>query len=146
VFPDAQVVWTHRDPYECMASVMSLMGNSQPMWNNVTDIDYMAGHFPRHMGAHLSRTLEFSREQPGVVHHVYYDDLVSDPIGAVRRLYGELGDDFTPAAEAGMNAWLAENPQGRFGKHAYSLEQWGLSKDRLRPYFADYLKAHPLAR
>ena len=128
-----------------MASVMSLMGNSQPMWNRITDIDYMAAHFPHHMAAHLSRALEFSRERPDVVHHVYYDDLVGDPIGTARRLYAWLGDDFTPAAEAGMHDWLRENPQGRFGRHDYSLEQWGLSKERLKPYFADYLKAHPVA-
>ena len=47
------------------------------------------------------------------------------PIGAMRRLYAWLGDEFTPAVEAGMRAWLDVNPQGKFGKHdfAYLAEQ-----------------------
>jgi hypothetical protein len=44
-----------------------------------------------------------------------------------------------------MTAWLAANPKGRFGAHTYSLQQWGLSRRDLEPYFADYLKEHPVA-
>ena len=44
------------------------------------------------------------------------------------------------AAEVGMKAWLSDNPQGRFGSHSYSLEKYGLSKEKLAPYFEDYLK------
>ena len=42
-------------------------------------------------------------------------------------IYGWLGDAWTPAAEAGMQRWLAENPQGRFGQHRYSLAEWGVT-------------------
>ena len=36
------------------------------------------------------------------------------------------------------------HPQGRFGAHRYSRAQWGLSKADLEPYFADYLRTHPV--
>jgi hypothetical protein len=71
--------------------------------------------------------------------------MMADPIGQMKKVYGWLGDAWTAAAESGMKKWLEENPQGRFGKHAYSLNEWGFTKKELEPYFADYLKVHPVA-
>ena len=71
--------------------------------------------------------------------------MMADPIAAMKQVYAWLGDEWTDAAAAGMNQWLADNPQNRFGKHAYSLEEWGFTRKELEPYVADYLKAHPVA-
>ena len=60
----------------------------------------------------------------------------------MRRLYAQLGDPFTPEAEAGMRCWLDENPQGKFGRHAYSLDQFGLTIGDLTPLFEGYLDAY----
>ena len=48
----------------------------------------------------------------------------------MRTLYAALGDEFTPEAEAGMRAWLADNPQGKFGRHEYKLAEYGLNGRR----------------
>jgi len=69
-----------------------------------------------------------------------------DPIASMRRLYAWLGDELTPEAEASMRRWLQENPQGKWGKHAYKLDQWGLSEETLRPLFADYLSQYDIER
>jgi hypothetical protein len=145
VFPDARVIWTHRDPYAATASVLSLIGHAQPTMNTGADAAYMARHYPLQMAAHLSRTLEFSRERPEAVYNVYYDEMMRDPLGEMEQIYAWLGEALSPAARAGMQAWLEANPQGRFGRHDYSLDQWGLTRQGLAPYFADYLKAHPIA-
>jgi len=57
----------------------------------------------------------------------------------MKKVYAHLDDDFTSAAESAMHAWLAANPQNKFGKHAYSLEQYGLSVAQLEPFYADYI-------
>ena len=77
---------------------------------------------------------------------VHYAELMRDPMAAMRTLYEVLGDDFTPEAEAGMTAWLADNPQGKFGKHEYKLGQYGLSKAALEPYFERYLAEYDVER
>lgn len=144
-FPDAKVIWTHRDPYATFASSMSMRAHSRPIFNKEADIAYMRDHFPLQLAFHLSRPLELSRERPQDIYHLYYDDLVKDPLAQMKQVYAWLGDAWTAPAAAGMKAWLAKNPQGRFGKHSYSLAQWGFSKDDLAPYFSDYLRAHPVA-
>ena len=107
--------------------------------------DYMRECFPLQLALHASRALEFSRERPGDVYHLYYEDLVADPMAQIKKIYGWLGDDWSDAAESGMGAWLQDNPQNKRGKHTYSLAEWGLSRKDLEPYFSDYLKAHPVA-
>ena len=44
-------------------------------------------------------------------------------------------DTLTPEAEAAMQAWLDDNPQGKFGKHEYQLDKYGLSVEALAPRF-----------
>lgn len=144
-FPDAKVIWTHRDPYATFASSMSMRAHARPIFNKDPDIAYMRDHFPLQLAFHLARPLELSRERPKDIYHLYYDDLVASPLAQMKQIYAWLGDEWTQSAETGMQAWLAANPQGRFGKHSYSLAQWGFSKDDLAPYFSDYLRAHPVA-
>jgi hypothetical protein len=105
----------------------------------------MRQRYPLQLALHLSRPLWVSRERPDAFYHLYYDDLLADPVAQMKKLYGWLGNEWTGAAEQGMQDWLAENPQGRFGAHSYALEEWGFTKNDLEPYFADYLKVHPVA-
>lgn len=144
-FPDAKVIWTHRDPYVAFASSMSMRTHAREIFNRDADLPYMRDHFPTQLGLHLSRPLEMSAQRPRDFFHVYYDDLVTDPLGQMQDIYAWLGDPWTPEVQASMTAWLQDNPQGRFGTHTYSLEQWGIPRADLTPYFADYLQAHPKA-
>jgi hypothetical protein len=145
VFPDAKVIWTHRDPYATFASSMSMRAHSRPIFSQDSGLAYMRERFPLQLALHLARPLEMSRERPGDIYHLYYDDLVIDPLTQMKKVYAWLGDAWTEPGEEGMKAWLEKNPQGRFGKHSYSLSQWGFTRQELAPYFSDYLKAHPVA-
>lgn len=73
---------------------------------------------------------------------VHYADLVRDPIPIMRKLYKSLGDEFTAEAESSMKAWLADNPQDKFGKHEYKLAQYGLTPEKVRGMFERYLSAY----
>lgn len=144
-FPDARVIWTHRDPFAATASSFTMRSNIRPVLQTDMDLAYMRGKWPVQLGLHTRRPMELARERPDDIYNLYYDDLVTDPLAALRKVYGWLGWEWTAAAETGMQGWLSENPQGRYGKHSYSLAQWGLTKKDLMPYFADYLKVHPVA-
>jgi hypothetical protein len=144
-FPDAKVIWTHRDPYAAFASSINMRGGSRPIFEKDEGRDYMRERFPLQLGFHVARPLEVSRERPDDIYHCYYDDLLADPLAQMQKIYRWLGDDWTEAAESGMRGWLRDNPQNKLGKHTYSLAEWGLTKKDLEPYFSDYLRAHPVA-
>jgi hypothetical protein len=144
-FPDAKVIWTHRDPFVATSSIFNMRGSSRAMFASDPDAAHMRNQWPLQLALHAQRPLEMSRERPDAFYHLYYDEMMADPFGQIRKIYSWLGDELTPAAEAGMRGWLEANPQGRYGSHSYSLAKWGLSRRDLEPYFADYLREHPVA-
>ena len=144
-FPDARVIWTHRDPFAATASSFSMRGHSRTIFQKDMDLPYMQSRFPIQLGLHCRRPLELARERGDAMYNLYYDDLIADPLKAMRNVYRWLDWDWTEATQRGMRGWLDENPQGRFGKHSYSLAEWGFTRKDLEPYFADYLRVHPVA-
>ena len=52
--------------------------------------------------------------------------------------------ELTSDVEARMQAYLAENAQGKHGRHTYDLAEFGLHADEIRARFAAELPtAHP---
>ncbi len=145
IFPDARVIWTHRDPFASLASGLSLRLTGRKIFNKDPDIEYMRQRFPLQMALHAMRPLQMARERPNDIYNLYYDDLVADPLAQLKKIYNWLGYPWTRNAETGMRGWLKANPQNRFGVHRYSLAQWGFTRVELEPYFSDYLRVHPVA-
>lgn len=147
-YPDARIIWTHRDPYKTMGSLISLIhGTHRKFCPDSDTLAYCADHYPRQVSEHARRMM--TAEDKGLLHsgncfHLLYHEMLADPLAEMRRIYAWLGDELTAEVEAGMQAWLTAKPQGHFGKHRYSLTEQGLSVDRLRPYFADYLARYPI--
>ena len=71
--------------------------------------------------------------------HVGVAELKRAPIGAVRRVYADLGLALSDDAERAMRRWL-ETRQVRHGGHRWSLGDFGLSADEVhaRPVFREY--------
>lgn len=140
VFPDARIVWAHRDPYEATASTLSMLQLARSMVTPQLDL---ATFVPRVLGqlqAHVERPLQARRR---IGHERFFDlhyaDLVRDPIGQMRALYDWAGDELTPEVERAMLDWLEHHPRNRFGTRAYSLQEYGVSKADLEPIFREYL-------
>jgi hypothetical protein len=146
-YPDARIIWTHRDPYQVSASFMSMMAAAQSLHLREIDRDYIRRYYPLRLREHVSRPMavqDASANDP--FHHIFYGDLMRDPVGQMRKLYAWLGRPLTATTEEKMSLWLQNNRQGKFGKHAYSLEDLGFSERELTPFFEDYVARFGLAR
>lgn len=146
-YPDARLVWTHRDPFTAIGSLCSLIGRTHVTFLGHTDFDWIGRNYPAQAAEHVNRAMaardEIGRDR---IYDLHYADLVRDPVGSMERLYAWLGDDFTEEAQTGMKGWLADNPQGKFGKHEYQLAQYGLTKDAIDPLVAPYLARYDVER
>lgn len=142
VFPDARLVWAHRDPYKATASLGNLwkLAKSIVLDPDAIDMKAMGANAKAQMQAHVSRALG-ARQRIGDdrFFHMYYDEMMALPMDVMQRLYKWAGDDLTPQVEERMQAWLADHPQSRYGLNSYNLEQYGLTVEELQPVFADYL-------
>jgi hypothetical protein len=146
-YPDARLVWTHRDPLTAVGSLCSLISFAHQAFIGRIDYQWLGENCPWQCEQHANRLMD-ARDRLGEdrIIDVYYADLMRDPIATMRTLYRALGDEFTPAAETGMRAWLADNPQDKFGRHEYQLAKYGLTPEMVRPRFERYLSRYQVER
>ena len=146
-YPDARLIWTHRDPYTATGSLCSIISMSHQMLMGRIDYDWLGQDYPWQAQQHAERVMDF-RDKYGEdrIVDIHYADMTNDPMGTMKKLYADLGDDWTPEAEAGIQAWLDDNPQDKFGKHEYKLAKYGLTVEQLEPMFERYLARYDVAR
>ena len=142
VFPDAQLVWIHRDPYKATGSLLSLIHSTQTSTMKEVSRDYLREVYVRQMFDHISRARDFDRRHPGRIVHVSYARLIDDPIAEMRQLYGALGDALSAETEAAMRSYLDAHPQNKHGAHSYGLEEFGVTTAMLDEGFADYVREY----
>lgn len=141
VYPDAQLVMTHRDPAEVVGSCCSLIKYVRKLYSDDVDLKAIGESFIDTFKIMIERTIAY-KDQHGhdSICDVQYADTLRNPMGEVARIYDHFGEALTPEAEAAMVAFMRDNPQDKFGKHVYNLEEYGLTKDRVRREFKDYIE------
>ena len=141
MYPDARVIWTHRDPFAAAGSLISMIEHAHRVTLTSPDNEFLVNNYPRQLAEHVHRPMAVQDESPSdPFYHLYFADLLRDPMAEMRKLYAWLGEAFADETEVRMRSWLADNPQGKFGKHTYSLERFGLSRQALLPHFENYLQ------
>ncbi len=146
-YPDATFVQLHRDPVVVAASSCSLI---RTLSKNFTDADhgaYIARHWADVLEACIDRVEQFRIRHPA--HRfvdVPYAQLMTDPTTAMQSIYAGAGRELTPETAAAMAAYVEAHPKGKFGRHAYALDELGLDGDALAERFGDYIKRRDVAR
>jgi len=138
-YPDAQVIFTHRDPLKVVASQASLIAVASGLLSDEVDPRRSASWWSAKTAMGLEKATEVrDRMGPEAFFDLQYRELVRDPIGAVRRAYAHFGREVTPVHERRMKAWMRDNPSDKHGRHRYTLEQFGLDAERERRRFSAY--------
>lgn len=142
VFPDARLVWAHRDPYKATGSLANMwkLPKGIALHPDYVDLHAMGREAAYQMGVHVTNSLR-ARERIGDdrFFDMYYHEMMRDPIDVMRRLYDWAGDPLTSETENRMLGWLKEHPQDTYGVNTYSLDEYGLTVDELEPVFTEYL-------
>ncbi|MBC2667739.1 sulfotransferase family protein [Novosphingobium piscinae] len=145
VYPDAQLIMTHRDPADVVASACSLIFAVRKMFSDSVDPVACGRAQLRTFDLMIARVRAFEdKHGRDAIHHIAYQGLVSDPIGEMRKAYARFDKPFTEETRAVMQAVLDENPQGKHGKHEYRLEDYGLSRAEVYDHFADYIARYAI--
>ena len=135
VYPDAQIVQTHRDPIKCMASTTSLLGT---LYHMRSDQAFHAKIFENIiMGEATADRLEnvIRQRESGVIPAANitdsrYQDLMDDPLKCIRRIYAYFGLTLGEATEQSMSNYLENKPRGKFGTHQYEADPDQANRDR----------------
>ncbi len=145
VFPQATIVQTHRDPRKTVASFCSLVAHARGILSDRVDPLEIGGHWFRKTQRMVQRSAQTRQvTEAGRFVDVSYYDLTGDPIAEVRRICERAGIAFDDEAEREAERCVEANPQNRFGRHNYRLEDFGLSEQAVDEAFSAYRQRHAI--
>jgi hypothetical protein len=143
VYPDAQLVMTHRDPVEVVGSACSLIRHVRPMFSDSVNLRDIAAQMIETFDLMIARQDAFrARHGTNAIYDIQYTDQLRDPIGEMRKLYAHFDEPFSVEARNAMERLHGEKPKGKHGTHHYSLEEFGLSESEVRAHFRDYCERY----
>jgi hypothetical protein len=143
VYPDAVFIQPHRDPVTVMASISRLLEALRSIAFDHQDRAELGEELLHLWHDGQKKLMAQRRQNPNLpIYDMRYKDIARDPLAAVRGVYDFAGIDFTTKTETGIRDWLADNPADKHGRHAYKLEDYGLTEAHVRDVYADYIKTY----
>jgi hypothetical protein len=140
VYPDAVLVWTHRDPARVLPSVSNLIATITRMNTDGLDLCRLGDHLLELWATGIDRAMAYRDANPEGFIDVHMRDLVADPLGTAARVYDDAGWAWTDRSEAGLAAYWRDHPPGRHGRHEPDPAEYGLAPERVRERFAAYIE------
>jgi hypothetical protein len=142
VYPDARLVFAHRDPLKVLPSVARLTQVLRQPFSRKVDPLAVGRQIVRDWAYGAERMIEAHVQQiwpASQVHHVRYKALTSDPVAAVAGIYEHFGLELTEAYRARLTAAISRNPDGGYGRNVYRFEDFGLSPEEERERYRSYM-------
>ncbi len=144
VFPDCCIVWNHRDPVVCTASISSMthmiLADQVDMTKRELGprvLDFYVESVQR--GLELRAGLD-----PARFVDVDYDTLVADNMSAADKIYAHFKLPLPQATRAVMREYTEAHRQGKHGRHQYDIADFGLTDGEVRQRFAPYIQQYGL--
>ena len=145
-FPDATLVITHRDPVAVIRSLTTMLAYGDRIRRDPVDPPGCARHWADRI-ERLLRECVAQRDAWGPEQSldVLFHEYMADQEGVLRQVYDLAGLELTPAAEASLLGYLAENPRHQHGRVIYDLEGvFEVDVARLRERFQFYYDRYPV--
>lgn len=147
IYPDARVIQTHRDPARAVPSLVSLLMNLHPIYEEGRVAQRAENMLVRevHKWAEAVRKCDAVRERhPGQVLDVVHADFHADPMAVLERIYAFIAMDIPADTRAAMARRIEEKPELARGAHRYSIADYGMTEDEARAPFGDYVQRFDL--
>ncbi len=146
-YPDARIIFTHRDPAKTVPSLASLYYVIRGLASDSVD--------PIALGQQQMHWWADSLDEAMAVRHkhgdkdeqfidIQFEELVDDPVAALGRAYERFEIPWSGEVESRMRSFLAHNPRAKHGSHRYEIEDFGMSLGQIRKRFEGYCSAYDI--
>jgi Sulfotransferase family len=140
-YPDATLVWLHRDPVQVAASRTMMMADIAEGIAGPVDLHAEAKKHLEMTRASIAHTMSDPMVDDPRILHIRYTDFIAEQVATVRRYYAFSGRELTAEAASAMRDYLANNRGDRYGKFRYStqlLTDIGENLDELHEEFRPF--------
>jgi hypothetical protein len=149
VFPDAKLVFVHRDPGHVLVSAARLTELLRAPFTTAIDRREIGRKVADYWQDGMQRIVKVADDTSFPLRsrllHVQYRSLVSDPIGTIAQIYSAFGLEFSQEAREAMSAKVARAPNGGYGANRYLPEEFGIDPERERDRASVYIERFGIA-
>jgi hypothetical protein len=146
-YPDARIVFTHRDPVKSLTSYASLTSLVREMGSDHVDRLEVAEDWNARLMAKLERgiAVRSAKDYPDAIFYdMKFSEFVRDQFATVEQIYDAFELPMSAEAAARMKWFIADNPQGKHGIHRYEPHEYGIDPAQVRAHFRSYIERFDL--
>ena len=139
VYPDAQIIFTHRDITNALASHCSLSAKMASKLKRSLDVKELGEFWLDYTRIGLERAIESRKTIPeSQLYDVRLRDLMASPMTVLQDIYAHFDLEFNEEIAGLLEERVAEKPTSQEGEHEYAIEDFGLSDERVRETLKAY--------
>ena len=133
VYPDAQIIFTHRDITKALASHCSLAARLASKVLRNLDVRELGAFWLDYTRIGLDRAMTSRQKIPdSQIYDVRLRDMMAEPMTVLRDIYSYFDLGMTDEITELLEARIAENPTSQEGTHDYRIEDFGLTNEQVR--------------
>jgi hypothetical protein len=138
-YPDARVIWTHRDPAKLVPSLASLNSAMQIQFAREFDARRLGEYWASKVDTAISSAAAFDESaNDDWCCHVQYRELMARPQATLEKIYAHFGETVSPLHRQRMDTWLRQRSQHSEGIHSYQAGDFGWTADALQQRYKQY--------
>ncbi len=139
VYPDAQIIFTHRDITKALASHCSLSAKMASKLKRSLDVKELGEFWLDYTRIGLDRAMESRKKIPeSQLYDVRLRDLMASPMTVLQDIYAHFDLEFSEEIAGLLEERIAEKPTSQEGEHEYAIEDFGLTDERVRETLRPY--------
>ncbi|MDB6060875.1 MAG: hypothetical protein JWM78_978 [Verrucomicrobiaceae bacterium] len=143
-YPEADIVWTHRDPISTVSSLSSMVSMLQKAFGAPVDLKRIGAEISDVWITGVLRGMESREANPDIERRIIdipHRDVIKQPAAVVRRIYDKFGLPFTDDLQRRIDTFINESDNAqRLGKHSHHPAEFGIDPDQVRERLAPYYK------
>lgn len=147
IYPDAKVIQTHRDPARALPSLVSLLMQLHPLFEEgrtgQRGENMLAREVARWSCA-LRKADRVRERHPGQVLDVVHAEFHANPMAVLEHIYAFIGMDVGEELRGAFAQRIEAKPELSHGVHRYRIEDYGMTAEEARAPFGDYVERFDL--
>lgn len=141
-YPDARIVFTHRDPVKSMTSYASLTSLVRSMGSDEVDKAEIAEDWTNRILRVLDHAMDVRDQKispDAKIYEMYFSDFVGNQFSEIEKIYESLEIEMTGDGADKMKQFIDNNPQNKHGLHTYKAEDYNINPAEIRQRFKRYI-------
>jgi hypothetical protein len=141
-YPDAKLIWTHRDLAQQLGSLASTQSILLGIRGKPVTPEMRRGQGERAINFQHAITNKAMTAREEIGEDKFYDsnyhELMADHVTAIERIYDWAGLTMSGRHADAIRDWLANHQQTKHGTHKHSPEEFGMDANAINEQFATY--------